>query len=614
MKFLLTSLTLLAATGVAAVATTPATAAEKTVKPHITTTWGEQVTADNVWKQYPRPSMTRNNWQNLNGEWDYAIRPKGEAAPKKYDGKILVPFPVESQLSGVEKTVGDKNELWYRKSFTVPSSWTSGDVNLNFGGVDWKADVWVNDVYVVGHEGAYSPFSLEISDALKSGENVITVRVYDPTDKGTQPRGKQVSDPKGIWYTPVTGIWQTVWLEPVPETNIQKLKITPDVDGNRLIVSGTTSSGGILLVEVFDKGKKVAEARGITNQPVEVMMPEDVKLWSTENPFIYDLKVSLLKDGKVLDSVGSYAAMRKIGMKRDKEGVIRFTLNDQPIFHFGPLDQGWWPDGLYTPPSYDAMVYDIDKTKDLGFNMIRKHIKIEPELWYEYCDRNGILVWQDMPSGDKNTKWENHNYYKSKEFKRSEESEREYRKEWQEIMTNLHNHPSIVVWVPFNEGWGQYDTKNIAKWTKEMDPSRLVNPASGGNFFYDCGDILDVHNYPQPRIYLLSDDKANVIGEYGGIGYAAEGHLWKPDRNWGYIQFKSPKEVTDKYIEYIDILGNLAKIAYTGAVYTQTTDVEVEVNGLLTYDRKLMKVDEDRIRKANKKLINDFSGKNIDLK
>ena len=614
MKFLLTSLTLLAATGVAVVATTTATAAEKSVKPHLTTKWGEQVTADNVWKQYPRPSLTRNDWQNLNGEWDYAIRPKGEAAPKKYDGKILVPFPVESQLSGVEKTVGDKNELWYRKSFTVPSSWIAGDVNLNFGGVDWKADVWVNDVYVGGHEGAYSPFSLEISDALKSGENVVTVRVYDPTDKGTQPRGKQVSEPKGIWYTPVTGIWQTVWLEPVPESNIQKLKITPDVDGNRLIVSGSTSSDGILLVEVFDKGKKMAEARGITNQPVEVMMPKDVKLWSTENPFIYDLKVSLLKDGKVLDSVGSYAAMRKIGMKRDKEGVIRFTLNDQPIFHFGPLDQGWWPDGLYTPPSYDAMVYDIDKTKDLGFNMIRKHIKVEPELWYEYCDRNGILVWQDMPSGDKNTKWEPHNYYKSKEFKRSEESEREYRKEWQEIMENLHNHPSIAVWVPFNEGWGQYDTKNIAKWTKEMDPSRLVNPASGGNFFYDCGDILDVHNYPQPRIYLLSDDKANVIGEYGGIGYAAEGHLWKPDRNWGYIQFKSPKEVTDKYVEYIDILGNLAKIAYTGAVYTQTTDVEIEVNGLLTYDRKLMKVDEERIRNANKKLINDFSGKNIDLK
>lgn len=614
MRFLLTSLTLLAAAGVAAVATTPATAAEKNVKPHLTTTWGEQVTADNVWKQYPRPSLTRNDWQNLNGEWDYAIRPRGEAAPKKYDGKILVPFPIESQLSGVEKTVGYKNELWYRKSFTVPSSWTKENVNLNFGGVDWKADVWVNDVYVGGHEGAYSPFSLEISDALKSGENVVTVRVYDPTDKGTQPRGKQVSEPKGIWYTPVTGIWQTVWLEPVPESNIQKLKITPDVDGNRLIVAGKTSSDGILLVEIFDKGKKVAESRGIANQPVEVMMPQNVKLWSTENPFIYDLKLSLLKDGKTVDSVGSYAAMRKIGMKRDKEGVMRFTLNDQPIFQFGPLDQGWWPDGLYTAPSYDAMVYDIDKTKDLGFNMIRKHIKVEPELWYEYCDRNGILVWQDMPSGDKNTKWERHNYYKSKEFKRSEESEREYRKEWQEIMENLHNHPSIAVWVPFNEGWGQYDTKNIAKWTKEMDPSRLVNPASGGNFFYDCGDILDVHNYPQPRIYLLSDDKANVIGEYGGIGYAVEGHLWKPDRNWGYIQFKSPKEVTDKYIEYIDILGNLAKIAYTGAVYTQTTDVEVEVNGLLTYDRKLVKVDEERIRNANKKLINDFSGKNIDLK
>lgn len=613
MKYLLTSITLLMATGAAQAATKqdPECAVSK---PHLTTDWGEQVTADNVWKQYPRPTMTRRDWQNLNGEWNYAIRPKGETAPKKFDGKILVPFPVESQLSGVQKSVGDKNELWYSRSFTVPGSWMNGDVNLNFGGVDWKADVWVNGVYVGGHEGAYSPFSLEISDALKSGGNEITVRVYDPTDKGTQPRGKQVSEPKGIWYTPVTGIWQTVWLEPVPESNIRKLRITPDVDGYRLIVEGTTSSDGILLAEVFDNGRKVAEARGIASQPFEVMMPEKVKLWSTDNPFIYDLKVSLLKDGNAVDSVGSYAAMRKIGMARDKEGVIRFTLNGRPIFHFGPLDQGWWPDGLYTPPSYEAMVYDIDKTKDFGFNMIRKHIKVEPELWYEYCDRNGILVWQDMPSGDKNTKWERHNYYKRQEFERSEASDRQYRKEWKEIMENLHNHPSIAVWVPFNEGWGQFDTKNIARWTKEMDPSRLVNPASGGNFFYDCGDILDVHNYPQPRIYLLNDDKANVIGEYGGIGYAAEGHLWKPDRNWGYIQFKSPKEVTDKYVEYIDILENLAKIAYTGAVYTQTTDVEVEVNGLLTYDRKLTKVDEERVRKANKKLISDFSGSNIDLK
>ena len=316
-----------------------------------------------------------------------------------------------------------------------------------------------------------------------------------------------------------------------------------------------------------------------------------------------------MENGKKTDEVGSYTAMRKVGFKRGKDKVNRFTLNDKPIFHFGPLDQGWWPDGLYTPPSYEAMVYDIDKTKELGFNMIRKHIKVEPQLWYEYCDRNGILVWQDMPSGDQNTKWENHNYYKSPEFVRSEESAEQYRTEWNEIMDNLHSHPSIVVWVPFNEGWGQFDTKNVAAWTKAKDPSRLVNAASGGNFFYGAGDILDVHNYPAPRIYLLDDYKANVIGEYGGIGYPIKGHLWQPDKNWGYIEFKSPKEVTDKYVEYIDILDNLAKIAYTGAVYTQTTDVEGEVNGLLTYDRKKVKVDAPRIREANRRLISSHSEK-----
>lgn len=580
----------------------------------ISTTWGEKVTPQNVWQQYPRPMMTRQDWKNLNGEWNYAILPLGSAVPAKYDGKILVPFPVESSLSGVGRAVGDKNELWYQRSFTIPSDWKDSEINLNFGGVDWKADVWVNDIYVGGHKGAYSPFSLNITDALTNGENQLIVRVFDPTDKGTQPRGKQVVNPdavkpKGIWYTPVTGIWQTVWLEPVPANSISALKITPDVDKKRLYVDAAASGDGLIKVEVRDKGKCVATATGKTSSAVEVSMPENMKLWWTDDPYLYDLKISLIENGNTVDSVGSYAAMRKVGMKRGKDKVKRFTLNDKQIFQFGPLDQGWWPDGLYTPPSYDAMIYDIDKTKELGFNMIRKHIKVEPQLWYEYCDRNGILVWQDMPSGDKNTKWENHNYYKSSEFTRSEESAEKYRTEWNEIMDNLHSHPSIVVWVPFNEGWGQFDTKNVAAWTKAKDPSRLVNAASGGNFFYGAGDILDVHNYPAPRIYLLDDDKANVIGEYGGIGYPITGHLWQPDKNWGYIEFKSPKDVTDKYVEYIDILDNMAKIAYTGAVYTQTTDVEGEVNGLLTYDRKKVKVDAQRIREANQRLISTHSEK-----
>jgi len=586
-----------------------AMAQDKLPSPPISTEWGKTLTPDNVWQEYPRPMMTRQDWKNLNGEWDYAILPAGSATPVKFDGKILVPFAVESALSGVGKTVGDKNELWYHRSFSIPAGWKGQNVNLNFGGVDWKADVWVNGVKVGSHKGAYSPFSFDITDALNEGGNQLVVRVFDPTDKGTQPRGKQVTKPKGIWYTPVTGIWQTVWIEPVPADNITCLKTTPDVDTNRLLVEAGVSSDGLIKVEVIENGKTVASASGKSSAPVEVEMPEDVKLWSPDSPYIYDLKVSLVKDGKTVDTVGSYTAMRKISYERGKDKVNRFTLNGKQLFNFGPLDQGWWPDGLYTPPSYEAMVYDIDKTKELGFNMIRKHIKVEPQLWYEYCDRNGILVWQDMPSGDKNTKWENHNYYKSKEFKRSEQSASEYREEWNEIMDNLHSHPSIVVWVPFNEGWGQFDTKNVAAWTKAKDPSRLVNAASGGNFFYGAGDILDVHNYPAPRIYLLDDDKANVIGEYGGIGYPIKGHLWQPDKNWGYIEFKSPKEVTDKYVEYIDILNNLAKVAYTGAVYTQTTDVEGEVNGLLTYDRKKVKVDAKRVRDANQRLIKENSAK-----
>lgn len=571
--------------------------------------WAEKVTPDNVWQEYPRPNMVRADWQNLNGEWNYAITPVNSAKPSAYDGKILVPFAVESQLSGVGKRVGENNELWYNRTFKVPSAWNGKDVLLNFGAVDWRTTVWVNGVQVGTHEGGYAPFSFNITDALRKGDNELTVRVYDPTDKGTQPRGKQISNPNGIWYTPVTGIWQTVWLEPVAKNHIAALKITPDVDAKELNVM-VDAPAGVAKVEVLDGDKVVASGSAPAGENIEISMPADMKLWDTKTPNIYDLKVTLAQNGKTVDKVDSYAAMRKVGMRRDKDGVIRFTLNDKDIFHFGPLDQGWWPDGLYTAPSYEAMVYDIDKTKDLGFNMIRKHIKIEPALWYEYCDRNGVLVWQDMPSADHGSfNWQNHNYFRGPERVRSEESDRQFRTEWQEIMDKFHNYPSIVVWVPFNEGWGQYNTKEIVKWTKDYDPSRLVNAASGGNFFYDAGDIMDVHNYPAPRIYLLSDDQANVIGEYGGIGRPVEGHLWQDKDNWGYIQFPTAEAVTNEYLKYIDILRNLAKIAYTGAVYTQTTDVEVETNGFMTYDRKVMKVDEKKVAEANRKVIEDFSQK-----
>lgn len=581
------------------------TAAADNVASELRTPWAETVTPDNVWQQYPRPNMVRPDWENLNGTWEYAILPKGAPAPAKYQGDILVPFAIESALSGVGKTVGDKNELWYRRSFTVPKSWAGKDVLLNFGAVDWQTDVWVNGARVGSHTGGFAPFSINITDALNTkGANELVVRVFDPTDAGPQPRGKQVAKPKGIWYTPVTGIWQTVWLEPVSPSHISRVKTTPDVDSNTLAVEVDVDGADRYLatVRVLDGGKEVAAGSAVAGQPIEIAMPADVVLWSPENPKLYDVEVALSVAGRPVDKVKSYTAMRKVSTGRDADGVMRLQLNNNNTFMFGPLDQGWWPDGLYTAPSYEAMKFDIDKTKELGFNMIRKHIKVEPALWYAYCDSVGILVWQDMPSGDKTYKWNTQEYYTGPELERTAESDRLYRTEWKEIMDHLHNYPSIVTWIPFNEAWGQYNTVDIAEWTKQYDPSRLVNPASGGNFFA-VGDILDIHNYPEPAIRLVDPSRATVLGEYGGIGYAAEGHLWKPDRNWGYVRYNSPEEVTEEYINFVNMLIDQARKVYSAAVYTQTTDVENEVNGFLTYDRKVMKMDVDSVRAANRRLI-----------
>ncbi len=569
----------------------------------IKTPWAETIDVENVWGEYPRPIMERSDWKNLNGLWQYAIVPAGENNPKKWDGEILVPFAVESSLSGVGKTVGADQALWYERSFTVPSSWKGKDVMLNFGAVDWQCDVWVNDVKVGAHKGGFTPFSINVTQALAAkGDNVLKVRVWDPTDRGYQPRGKQVERPEGIWYTPVTGIWQTVWLEPVAKSHITGLRIQSDIDANTLTVGGEAShTGGVLLVEakVFDNGREVGSGKSINGESVVIAMPDGAKLWSPDSPNLYDLEVTLYDNGKAVDKVKSYAAMRKFSTKRDADGIVRLQLNNKDLFQFGPLDQGWWPDGLYTAPSYEAMVYDVDKTKDWGFNMIRKHIKVEPATWYTYCDRKGIIVWQDMPSGDNGPEWQNRRYFDGIEKQRSPESEATYRREWKEIMDCLYNYPCISTWIPFNEAWGQFKTPEITAWTKAYDPSRLVNPASGGNF-YTCGDILDLHNYPGPEMYLYDGQRANVLGEYGGIGMVVDGQIWTPDRNWGYIQFKSPGEVTDKYVEYANELARLAKAGFTGAVYTQTTDVEMEVNGLMTYDRKVIKVDEDRVARANR--------------
>lgn len=570
------------------------------------TRWASEIDVNNVLPEYPRPIMERDEWQNLNGLWKYAIQPVGKPKPANFDGDILVPFAVESSLSGVQKRVGDNNELWYQREFTVPSKWRNNKVLLHFGAVDWKTDVWVNGTKVGQHTGGYTPFSFDITPALTSGNNTLVVKVWDPTDQGYQPRGKQINKPHGIWYTPVSGIWQTVWLEPVPETHIENLRITPDIDKNILSVKATASaatSASRVEVKVKEGSRVIATGQSINNLPVEIAMPENVKLWSPDSPHLYDLEVVLWDGNKQLDKVDSYAAMRKYSMKRDNKGIVRLQLNNKDLFHFGPLDQGWWPDGLYTAPSDEALEYDVIKTKDLGYNMIRKHVKVEPARWYTHCDRHGIIVWQDMPNGDRGQDWQMRQYFDGVERLRSAESEANFRKEWKEIMDYLYSYPSIGVWVPFNEAWGQFKTVEIAEWTKEYDPTRLVNPASGGNHF-PVGDMLDLHQYPAPQLYLYDAQRATVLGEYGGIGWANKEHLWEPDRNWGYVQFNSEKEVTDEYVKYAEQLKQLIRQGFSAAVYTQTTDVEVEVNGLLTYDRELVKVDEARVRKVNQEICN----------
>jgi len=574
----------------------------------IKTAWAEQINPSSVLPEYPRPLLERQAWLNLNGEWEYAIQEKGKAEPASFDGKILVPFAVESSLSGVQKTVNEKQELWYKRSFAVPSAWKGKQILLNFGAVDWRADVFVNDIFIGSHQGGYTPFTFNVTPYLNGGSaQKLVVRVWDPTDRSFQPRGKQVSDPNSIWYTAVTGIWQTVWIEPVADNYIASIKSIPNLDAETVEITVQTSgspSSDVIEVQLLNNGTPVASAKGLSGKTLRIPV-NNPKRWSPESPFLYNLKVSVLRSGKPIDEVSSYTAMRKISTARDENGIMRIQLNNKDYFNYGPLDQGWWPDGLYTAPTDEALVYDIKKIKDLGFNMIRKHVKVEPARWYYHCDKEGILVWQDMPSGDLGNQWVWDEYNAGTDKNRTDESIDNYYQEWKEIMDLCISNPSVVIWVPFNEGWGQFDTEKVAAWTAAYDPSRLVNPASGGNH-RACGDILDLHHYPQPSMFLFDPQRVTVLGEYGGIGLALEGHLWWDKRNWGYVQFKNKDEVTAKYVEYAKMLQDLVKRGFSAAVYTQTTDVEGEVNGLMTYDRKEVKVVEPQVRAANQAVIGEL--------
>ena len=569
----------------------------------IMTQWGENLDPSEVLPEYPRPQMVRDQWMNLNGLWEYAITP-AEAEPEKMDGNILVPFAVESALSGVGRAVGENEALWYEREFIVPEEWAGQRVQLNFGAVDWKAEVYVDDAFVGEHTGGYAPFSFDVTDMLAKGKkHSLKVKVTDRTDKWFQPRGKQVSQPEGIWYTAVTGIWQTVWMEPVPASHIDSYYAVADIDEGTLAVTvdAALEDGDVVEVVLLADGAPVAKAEG---REVTLAVPE-MRLWSPSDPYLYDLEIKVLRDGVAVDAVKGYTAMRKISYAADKDGHKRMLLNNEPLFQYGPLDQGWWPDGLYTAPSDEALAFDIEKTKEMGFNMIRKHVKVEPARWYWHCDRLGMLVWQDMPSiADNSTNvWDNRTYENGTDTPVPDDAKANYYKEWGEIMSAFKVFPCIVTWVPFNEAWGQFDTEEVVKFTRAQDPTRLINYASGGNFVKCSGDILDLHNYPHPEMYLYDKDYINVLGEYGGIGWPVEGHLWQPDRNWGYVQFKSADEVLDTYEKYADMLIDLIDDGFAGAIYTQTTDVEIEVNGLMTYDRKVVKLDMERLSAINRKVI-----------
>ena len=557
------------------------------------TRWAADVSMVKPLPEYPRPQMVRADWTNLNGHWKYAVLPKDAAQPGEWDGEILVPYCIESALSGVMKSVGSDQRLWYRRSFFLKELANGPRTLLHFGAVDWEAAVWVNGKEAGSHRGGYDAFWFDITDHLQEGQNEIVVAVLDPTDKGYQPRGKQVLEPRGIWYTAVTGIWQTVWLETVPSAHIVSLRTTTDplASTARIDVSVVGDSGASLSGRVSTLGQEIAAATAKIGESLSFEF-EDPRPWSPVDPFLYDVEVVLRGgDGEVIDAVKSYIGLRSIEVAKDDAGVPRLFLNGKPLFQYGLLDQGWWPDGLYTAPTDEALRYDIQVTKALGFNMARKHVKIEPQRWYYWCDRLGLLVWQDMPSGDAYIGG------KDPDITRSDESAQNFERELRAMIDGFHDHPSIVMWVPYNEGWGQWDTGRITNLIKEWDPTRPVNSASGWTD-RGTGDVFDIHSYPGPAMPPLEEKRAAVLGEFGGLGLPVSGHTWQDEKNWGYRSFKTPEDLTAAYTGLLKRLKPLVWKGLAAAVYTQTTDVEIEINGVMTYDRAQIKMPVLAARRA----------------
>jgi len=564
----------------------------------IQTRWAREVSPDKTLTEYPRPQMVRAKWQNLNGLWQYAITPKDAAPPAHYDGAILVPYPVESALSGVKKAVLPHQNLWYKRTIDRPALKNGERALLNFGAVDWQATVYLNNKQVGEHTGGYQNFSIDITDALAAGNNELLIKVYDPTDQGPNPHGKQVLNPADIYYTPCTGIWQTVWMEVVPAAAITDIKLTPDIDQQLLNITVKAPSDCEVLLTASAEGKTVSTAKGAPGTNIQLPVKQ-ARLWSPNAPFLYDLKVQLVKDGKTTDEVKSYFGMRKVEVKKDAAGFERIFLNNQYTYNLGTLDQGFWPDGIYTAPTDEALAFDIRAIKAMGFNTIRKHIKVEPDRWYYHCDKLGMLVWQDfvnpphqMPDGAKE----------------------EFEKEVAATMEQLHNHPCITTWVLFNEKWGAFDQQRLTEWVKQKDPSRLINGHSGEILYVNeklrspspnawvSADMADVHSYPDPMNAPALPGKARILGEFGGIGVFIPDHQWNPMNAWGYIQV-TPSALKGKYTIMNQHLKLLEKEGLSGSIYTQPFDVEGEQNGLITYDREVIKIPFEELRKIHSQLL-----------
>jgi len=553
--------------------------------------WAKDVSPTNALKEYPRPGLVRTNWTNLNGLWNYAVTSKGAAQPTAWEGEILVPYPIESALSGVKKSLLPSQNLWYKRSFTKPAIKAGEKVRLNFGAVDYEATVYVNGTLVGSHEGGYSEFAFDITPVLKDGNNEIVVKVFDPSGEGVGPHGKQVLKPENIYYTPTSGIWQTVWMEVVPASFIESLYITPDIDKG--IVNVTVKSTGNAPVSLSVNGSTV---KGKTNTVIAVPV-KNAKLWTPAAPNLYDLTVQLGND-----KVTSYFGMRKISVAKDSKGVDRIMLNNKPYFNLGTLDQGFWPEGLYTAPTDEALAFDIKASKAMGFNTIRKHIKVEPARWYYHADKLGMLVWQDMVNPNQGL---------------PEGAKEAFEKGAKETLAQLHNYPSITTWVLFNEAWGQYDQERLTKWMKATDPSRIVNGHSGELLYvneqlrapranpYVAADMTDVHAYPDPMNSLKQTGKAQVVGEFGGIGVFIPNHQWNPGSQWGYVQEK-PAGLKAKYTIMNQHLKIFEGDGMSGSIYTQPFDVESEQNGLMTYDREVVKIPFAELRKIHSQLNPDM--------